>query len=335
MSRVDYCEYLLSSQVNYTLTYFADHKDDMTHDEINRYLNRDKLRPSMLWEHAEGEVETSPNGRIVFDDTVLDKSYSEKIETSQFQYSGAEKGVVKGIGVVTCVYYNPDCNKFWVIDYRIFDKERDGKTKITHVLDMLKHTIHHKKIPFTTVLMDTWYATKKIMQTIDDLGKFFYCPIKANRGVSYTDQQYFHVPVADLEWSEKDLKFGKRVHLKDMHRYFHVKLFRISGTHRTDYVVTNDLSQNSADDVRKECAMRWKVEELHRELKQTTGIQKCQCRKQRIQRNHIACAFLVWNRLKNLAYKMHDTIYSLKRSLLENYMRSQLCSPTISMWGFA
>jgi hypothetical protein len=36
--------------------------------------------------------------------------------------------------------------------------------------------------------------------------------------------------------------------------------------------------------------IRWKVEEFHRELKQLTGVESCQCRKGRIQRNHIACA---------------------------------------------
>ena len=38
------------------------------------------------------------------------------------------------------------------------------------------------------------------------------------------------------------------------------------------------------------CGMRWKIEQFHRELKQTTGIEKNQCRKARIQCNHIACA---------------------------------------------
>jgi hypothetical protein len=33
--------------------------------------------------------------------------------------------------------------------------------------------------------------------------------------------------------------------------------------------------------------------EFHRELKQLTGVEACQCRKARIQRNHIACALLV------------------------------------------
>jgi hypothetical protein len=57
-------------------------------------------------------------------------------------------------------------------------------------------------------------------------------------------------------------------------------------TDRTDYIVTNDLSQNSTDVVQQVCKIRWKIEEFHRELKQLTGIESCQCRKARIQRNH-------------------------------------------------
>lgn len=38
-------------------------------------------------------------------------------------------------------------------------------------------------------------------------------------------------------------------------------------------------------------------------IKQITGIDSCQCRKARLQKNHIACAILVWIRLKNLAYQ--------------------------------
>ncbi|EGJ33881.1 hypothetical protein [Moorena sp. SIO3A5] len=50
----------------------------------------------------------------------------------------------------------------------------------------------------------------------------------------------------------------------------------------------------SRDVVQKECKVRCQVEEFHLKLKQLTGIESCQGRKGRIQRNHIACAILVW-----------------------------------------
>jgi hypothetical protein len=40
-----------------------------------------------------------------------------------------------------------------------------------------------------------------------------------------------------------------------------------------EYVASNDLNQSTTSDVQKVCAIRWKVEEFHRELKQLTGIE--------------------------------------------------------------
>ena len=65
------------------------------------------------------ELVLSEDGYILFDDTVLDKNHSFAIELVRRQWSGNAKKVIKGIGLVTCVYVNPDIDKFWVIDYRI------------------------------------------------------------------------------------------------------------------------------------------------------------------------------------------------------------------------
>ena len=50
---------------------------------------------------------------------------------------------------------NPKVQRFWVIDYRIFNPDVDGKTKIDHVKDMLQNLVYHQLFPFDTVLMDT------------------------------------------------------------------------------------------------------------------------------------------------------------------------------------
>ena len=181
VTSLSYCQFLLSSQVNYTLTYYADHSKSLSHDAINRYLNRDKIIPSMIWEKVKERIIFSPNGYILFDDTVLDKNYSYKIELVRRQYSGNAHGIIKGIGVVNCIYYNPDIDQFWIIDYRIFDPDSDGKSKLDHVSEMLNNAVLQKQIPFRTVLMDTWYATRKFMLQIEKLEKIYYCPLKENR----------------------------------------------------------------------------------------------------------------------------------------------------------
>ncbi len=111
-----------------------------------------------------------------------------------------------------------------------------------------------------------------------------------------------------------------------------MKLFRATvSTHRTDFIVTNDLTQHSTSAVQQESGIRWRIEQFHRELKQLTGVEACQCRKARIQRNHIACALLVWTRLKGIAYSTGQTVYQIKYGLLSNYLIQQLKQPDITM----
>jgi hypothetical protein len=57
----------------------------------------------------------------------------------------------------------------------------------------------------------------------------------------------------------------------------------------------------------------------------------CQYRKARVQRNHIACALLIWVRLKTLAYQRGQRIYQIKHGLLSNYLMAQLKQPANSM----
>jgi hypothetical protein len=105
----------------------------------------------------------------------------------------------------------------------------------------------------------------------------------------------------------------------------------VLSTQRTDYVVTNDLAQDNTQVVQEVCGLRWKIEQFHRETKQLTGIEGCQCRKARLVRNHIGCAVLVWVRLNQVAYETHRTIYQVKKELLSDYLRQQLKSPSIQM----
>ncbi|MEI2771874.1 MAG: hypothetical protein ABTR54_07070 [Candidatus Competibacter sp.] len=125
---------------------------------------------------------------------------------------------------------------------------------------------------------------------------------------------------------------GKRIKIKGFPKDRKVRLFRVEvSTHRTDWIVTNDSTQDSTEATQKVCGFRWKIEQLHRESKQLTGLERCQCRKARIQRNHIACAFLVWGRLKVLATETGKTVYQLKQGLLHDYLIQQLKNPSLTM----
>ena len=315
----DYGQFLVNSVKNFTGTYFAETVKGLEHDSVWRHLNGSKLPARVIWERVKGEIVYSENGCLIFDDSVLDKSGSEKIELARWQYSGSAHNTVMGIGTVNCVYYNPELDRYWIIDSRIYQPDQDGKKKYEHLQEMMLNAIERGVI-FRTVLMDTWYAINKIMCWIDGLGYKFVCPIRSNRLVldQWSESHKFkYRSVKDLPWEDKDqLDPGK---LKECHLKLH--LFRLTDhPNRTDYVVTNDLEQiGTSGDATKACRIRWKIEQYHREVKQTTGIGKCQARNAKAQRKHIITAILAWIVLEAAARAKKMTIYALKNEPLKKF----------------
>jgi spore coat polysaccharide biosynthesis predicted glycosyltransferase SpsG len=86
------------------------------------------------------------------DDSVQNKEYSRKIELVKKQYSGAEHGLVRGIGVINLVH--SDGEEFFPIDYRVYAPEADDKTK------------NDKAIKTQTLLFDSWYASVENLKLI-------------------------------------------------------------------------------------------------------------------------------------------------------------------------
>ncbi len=197
-TRLDYCQYLVSSQINYTLTNFADHSTMFTHDQLNRLMRDDKLPPRLVWEQSQEQIIASPTAYLLYDDTVADKNHSRSIELVRRQWSGNTHSVIRGIGIVTCVYVNPELGKFWLIDYRIFAPDEDGKTKLDHAREMFDLAIHSKHLQFRAVLMDTWYATRQFMLHIERQGKLYYCPLQDNRQVDEGDCERDFIPARGL-----------------------------------------------------------------------------------------------------------------------------------------
>ena len=233
------------------MTYFADHCEQFSHDLSNRYLRGDKITPRLVWENVQPQVVRTPKGYLVFDDTVADKNYAQQIELVRHQWSGNAKAVIKGIGVVTCVYVNPETDQFWVIDYRIYDPDGDGKTKLDHVEEMLTNIHYQKALPYQAVLMDTWSATKDLMLFIDKLDKLFYCPLRDNRRVDDSQGSKAYQRVDGLTWSEPEVRHGKTLKIHGFPKDYTVRCFRVEvSTHRTDFVVTNDKAQDSTQATR-------------------------------------------------------------------------------------
>ena len=290
------------------------------------------MTPEVVWNLVKNDIAYDPDAFLIFDDSVIDKNYSHQIDLVRKQYSGNAHGLIKGIGVVNCLYVNPQTGQYWIVDWRIYAPELDQKNKLQHVADMLDSAILLKQIPFWAVLMDSWYATKDLMLHIHRAGKIFYCPIKQNRHVDDSGGISKYKAVSDLQWSPQDQAHGKLVKVKEFPGALKFKLFRVVvSTNRTDWVVTNDIDQVSTDDTHAICRTRWKIEQYHREVKQALGLEKCQCRSGRAQRNHIGCVILAWHYLTSWARRLNTNIYSIKSAMMSNYLKQELINPAVPM----
>jgi hypothetical protein len=213
-TKLNYCQYLLSSQSNFTLTHLAEHLQQFSHDTINRYLSGEKLTPRLLWENVKPLIAPDAAGYLIFDDTVLDKRFSTTIELVRRQYSGNEHRVIRGIGLISCLYVNASTGEFWVIDYRLYNPDGDGNSKLDHVEQMLQGAVFAKQLPFAIVLMDSWYAAKKLMAAIEGLGKVYYCPLKTNRLVDDSGGNAPYKRIDQLNWSATEAQQGKLIKVR-------------------------------------------------------------------------------------------------------------------------
>jgi hypothetical protein len=332
VTRLDDCPYLLVSQINDTLTHFADHCEKGSHEARNRSLRGERITPRLGWENVHGQVVLTPYGSGVFDDTVLAKHSSLAIALGRSPSRGNAQAVIQGIGVVTCVSVHPAPAQCWLLDYRIYDPDGEGKSQLDHVRERLTTGVEQKPRPLQAVLLDPWYATQDLRLFMASWHPVYSCPRKDNRQVEDTGGERASQRVAAREGSADARAHGKRIKRQGFPKDHKGHLVRVEvSPHRTDDVVTNAQAQAATEATPEAGSCRWQSEPLHREGTQVTGLARCQCRMARIQRNHSGGAFLVWVRLKELAVLTGRTVDQLKQGLLDDYLIQQLRHPSLRM----
>ncbi|MEP7286712.1 MAG: transposase [Chloroflexota bacterium] len=143
-----------------------------------------------------------------------------------------------------------------------------------------------------TILFDSWYAGVDNLKLIIRLGMGFVTTLKSNRIVSLTPESVY-VHLQDLVWTAEQLEHGLSITLKELP--FRGQLFKVVATNGDfDWIITNHPEGTmTTHAIQTENAVRWQIEPLHRELKQLTGSEKCECRKARSQRSPIGACFVI------------------------------------------
>ena len=114
---------------------------------------------------------------------------------------------------------------------------------------------------------------------------------------------------------------GLKVHLRGYGWVFVFKFVAKNG--RIDYVTTN-MENPMREQVKDIMDARWGVEVYHREIKQTCGIERCQARTGRAQRNHIFLAIAAWFEQHKIRVTQKITLYQQKWDFIKNSIQSHI-----------
>lgn len=287
---------------------------DISHDSISRWLQDRHFRPSEIWAITENLINSSEPSLLIADDTILAKEHSKKIDLVNYQYSGNAHDVIAGIGLLNLVWHGLETGHTIPVDYRLYDKDTDGKTKNSHFCDILSLAKSRGLNP-TAVVFDSWYSSLKNLKAIRDYGWIWVTNLRKNRKVNRDEN------LEDLDIPEG----GLSVHLRG---YGWVTVFKFEAKNgRIDYITTNmkDPSRSAVEGIMK---ARWSIEVYHRELKQTCGIERCQARTGRAQRNHICLAIKAW--IDRYLMRVHQKIsfyqqnWAVIKPAIKESMRSML-----------
>ena len=289
-------------------------KDAPAHDAFTRLLSRLEPDAETLWQEARTQIDFK-SGILVLDDSTLEKPYSEFNALVYRHWSGKQKAVVSGINLITLLW--TDGTRCVPIDYRVFDKDRDGKTKNDHFSEMLLEAFERGLNP-QLVCFDSWYGSIENLKLVRALGWHFLTRLKANRQINHNRSGLQAVSNAGLAGG------GTVVWLKG---FGQVKVFRVRATDgASEYWATSlePMTQEQREDFAKSA---WRIEMYHRGLKQQCLIERAQCRRLRPVLNHIGLCIRAFVRLESHCYREKMSWMQAKTSIIRDAVRAYLSNP--------
>ena len=318
----DYIDFLVATPRVFSCTEAARVQPDDTnapaHDAINRLLSRMQSDSDHLWQEARLQVDLI-SGVLILDDSTLDKLYARKIDLVSRHWSGKHRKVVSGINLITLLW--TDGERYIPCDYRLFDKPTDGATKNDHFRQMLIKTGERGFKP-ECVLFDSWYASLDNLKTIRGFGWYWLTQLKGNRQVD--PDRSGNLALSEVEIGEA----GRVVHLK---AYGLIRVFKIVAKDGSvEYWATNKLEMAEMERL-KYAEMSQMIEQYHRGIKQFCGVERCQARRGRVQRNHIWLALRAFLRLEHHSYYKGISWFEAKVSITREAVRAYLAKPLFTL----
>lgn len=318
----DYINFVIASPKQITATEAErvqpESQNAPAHDAFTRLLTRLEPDAETLWQEAKTQIELE-SGILVLDDSTLDKPYSKFNDLVYRHYSGKHKEVVAGINLISLLWTDGDRNV--PVDYRLFDKDTDGKTKNDHFFEMLLDA-HKRGFSPRMVCFDSWYSGLENLKLVRSLGWYFLTRLKENRQVNPEGKGLR--AISELSVGED----GRIVWLKG---FGEIKVFRlIDKNGNAEHWATNKLEMTDLERV-KYASYSWQIEQYHRGIKQFCLIERAQCRRRKPWQNHINLCLRAFLRIESHCYHKGISWFEAKTSIIRDAVRNYLANPKYSL----
>ena len=311
-----YTDYLMVTFGYATATGLSNLLDgDISHDTFTRFLSKEEYTSKELWKQVKSTVREieSPEGVLIFDDTVQEKAYMDENELICWHYDHSKGRSVKGINLLNCLYNIDDISipvNFELIHKPIKiinpktnkEKRQSEVTKNELMRDMISTCIQNQ-IKFSWILFDSWFSSKENFEHVKlNHNKEFIGALKSNRLVALSMEDKLKscfTRVDQLEWSEQGTIIGW---LKGMD--FPVLLTRQVFTNKdvsngSLYLACSKLD-SQWNDITTIYQKRWKVEVFHKSLKSNAALAKSPARRIVSQSNHIFASIVAVFKMERL-----------------------------------
>ena len=239
--------------------------------------------------------------RLIIDDTPVERN-GKHIEGLGIHHSS--KGLVRGLCAVTsCVQRGGLLLSWAALGYRSKRGCPKGefRSKVQLAMNVLQWGLLLKGE--VTVLLDSWYACKTILNRIELYGWRYVVALKSNRRVCVGGQT---MRVSTLA---KGLRRGVTVYLSKRRRVRVAKfiadlpgigavaIFVTEVNGAVKYLASNNLALTPQEAV-LEYAARWQIETFHRDIKQYLGFGELWMRSWLAIQRHWTLCLLTYNALK-------------------------------------
>ncbi|MEZ5427004.1 MAG: transposase [Pyrinomonadaceae bacterium] len=285
------------------------------HDAFTRLLQRLEPDPETLWQESKTQIDFA-SGILVLDDSTLEKPFSKFNALVYQHWSGKQKAVVSGINLITLLW--SDGVRCVPVDYRLFDKDRDGKTKNDHFSEMLM-TAFERGFKPALVCFDSWYGSIENLKLVRSFGWHFLTRLKANRQIRVAGGKLQAVSEAGLCGGN-----GTLVWLKG---FGEIKVFRVRTTDGGSEYWATSLKELTEAERESQAKSGWRIEMYHRALKQQCLIERAQCRRLRPVMNHIGLCIRAFVRLESHCYREKMSWIEAKTGIIRDAVKAYLANP--------